>query len=449
MAAVRVRVLGSEVFLRPVGTRLPFRYGRAVVTEAPVAHLRLRVEVGGVPVAGVSGAILPPLWFDKSPGRTHEDDIRDLLRSLREAAAAYREAGASDPWALHRAAALSVRERLSDQNDLTAGFGAALLDLAVADAVCRATGRTFHEALREDLFGFGPLPLPPRPRRRIFVRHTVGLSDPIDGTEEAPRVGDGLPETLEEVVGATGVRFFKVKISGDLKETLARLRRVAAALDRWAGSYRVTLDGNEQFHTTEEVGRLVDALSADPILGRFWRRTLWIEQPLERGAALARPLGEVARRKSFIIDESDGTDEAAEKARALGYAGVSVKSAKGLYRALLNFRRRHESRGILSSEDLMNLPIVPLHQDLALAAALGIAHSERNGHYYVRGGEFLSPRERRAALEEYPSLYTEGPGGVPHLRIERGALDLSEVNGFAFGVRSEPDWASLEPAPRE
>jgi hypothetical protein len=446
VAAPPVRVLETAIFLRPVRTRLPFRYGRAVMTEAPVAHLRVRAEVGGVPAAGASGAILPPLWFDKSPGRTHEDDIRDLLRSLREAAAAYREAGAADPWALHRAAAPAVRKRLSDQNDLTAGFGAALLDLAVADAVCRATGRTFHEALRDDLLGFGPLPLPPRPRRRIFVRHTVGLGDPIDATEGAPRVGDGLPETLEEVVRAYGVRYFKVKISGDPGETLARLRRVATALDRWAGSYRVTLDGNEQFHAPEEVGRLLDALERDPALRRFRRRTLWVEQPLERGAALARPLGDLARRTPILIDESDGDDGAAERAAALGYAGVSVKSAKGLYRALLNFRRRRASGGILSSEDLMNLPIVPLHEDLALAAALGIAHSERNGHHYVRGGEFLSPRERRAALEEYPSLYAEGPGGVPRLRVERGMLDLSEVNGFAFGVRSEPDWASLERA---
>lgn len=449
MAAPRVRVLETSVFWRRVRTRLPFRYGRAVLTQAPVAYLRLRVHVEGRPAAGTSGALLPPLWFDKSPGRTHEDDIRSLLRSLREAATAYREAGAAAPWALHQAAAPEARRRLSDQNDLTAGFGVALLDLAVADAVCRAAGRTFHEALREDLFGFGPLPLPPRPRRRIFVRHTVGLGDPIDGTEGAPRVGDGLPETLEEAVRAYGVRFFKVKISGDLEVTLERLRRVAAVLGRTGGAYRVTLDGNEQFRTPEEVGRLADALEGDRALRGFWRRTLWIEQPLERGAALARPLGEAARRKPILIDESDGTDGAAERARALGYAGVSVKSAKGLYRALLNFRRMRASGGILSSEDLMNLPVVPLHQDLALAAALGIAHSERNGHHYVRAFEHLSPRECRAARLEFPSLYTEDPGGSPRLRIDRGAIDLSEVNGFAFGVRSEPDWASLEPAPGE
>jgi hypothetical protein len=445
MAAPRVRVLGWELFLRPVRTRLPFRYGSAVVTGAPVAHLRLRVEVDGGAVGGVSGAILPPLWFDKSPGRTHERDIQDLLRSARTAAEVYREAGAAEPWTLHRTAAPRVREELSDLNDLTAGFGAALVDLAVADAVCRATGRTFHRALREDLLGFGPLPLPERPRRRIFVRHTVGLADPLDGTEGAPRAHDGLPETLEEVVRAYGVRYFKVKISADREATLDRLRRVAAVLDRTAGAYRVTLDGNEQFHAPEEVGRLMDALEADPALRRFWRRTLWVEQPLERGAALEWPLGDLARRKRFLIDESDGTDDAAERARALGYAGVSVKSAKGLYRALLNFRRMRTAGGILSSEDLMNLPVVPLHQDLALAAALGIAHSERNGHHYVRTWEVLSAREGRAAREEYPALYTDGPAGGPRLRIERGALDLSDVNAYGFGVRSEPDAAALDP----
>src|SRR5947207_14288049 len=69
---VRVRVREVDVFLRRVRTRMPFRYGKAEVTGQPYAHLRVRLEPE---VTGVSAAALPPLWFDKRPGLTHEDTI--------------------------------------------------------------------------------------------------------------------------------------------------------------------------------------------------------------------------------------------------------------------------------------------------------------------------------------------------------------------------------------
>ena len=50
----------------------------------------------------------------------------------------------------------------------------------------------------------------------------------------------------------------------------------------------------------------------------------------------------------------------------------------------------------------MNTPVVPLHQDLCVAAALGIAHSERNGHHYIRAFEYFSPKERETAIREFP-----------------------------------------------
>jgi len=447
--APQVRFREAEIYLRHVRTRITFRYGTAVVTGQPYAHVRAVVEVEGRKNTGLSAAALPPAWFDKAPDRTHDDDIRDLLRSLRTAIEIYAAVKPSDPFALHCAAEPQARRRLGDQDDLTAGFGVALMDEAVADAVCRATGRTFHSALREDLLGFGALPLPTRPLDRIFVRHTVGMGDPIVKEDVTSPVGDGLPETLEEVIRAYGVRTFKVKVSGDAGASIERLRRIAGVLDREAGDYRATLDGNEQFHQMGEVLDFTRRVAEEPRLENLWRRTLWIEQPVERGAALAATaaarLAEVARLKPVIVDESDGTDETVDRALALGYAGISAKNCKGVYRTLHSFRRVKEVGAILSSEDLMNIPVVPLHQDLAVAAALGIDHSERNGHHYIRAFRYFSDREREAALREYPSLYGDGPEGIPVLRIEDGALDLREINAFAFGVRSEPDWDVLTP----
>ena len=103
------------------------------------------------------------------------------------------------------------------------------------------------------------------------------------------------------------------------------------------------------------------------------------------------------------------------------------------------------SRAILTSEDLTNAPVVPLHQDCCVASALGITHTERNGHHYIVGFKFLSEKERADAILEFPSLYRVRDNLPPVLRIEGGLISMKEINANGFGTLSEPDWDSLEP----
>lgn len=443
--SLRIRVREVDVFLRRVRTRMPFRYGKAEVTGQPYAHLRVRCEPE---VTGVSAAALPPLWFDKRPGLTHEDTIRDLLRSISIASDVYRAAPDAAPYNLHRTCEPEARRRAAAEgmNELTAGFGVALLDAAILDAACRTSGRTFHQGLKEDLFGLGSFfgaIVPKTPLPKIQVRHTVGLSDPIDEGEARTAVGDGLPETLTQVVRDYRARWYKIKLSGDGDATLDRLRRIAEVLDADAGDYEVTLDGNEQFHDMEHVVELTRKIAARPWLRNLWERTAWIEQPVERGSSLRGEVSAALKKipKTVIIDESDDNDQAVDRALELGYGGISAKNCKGVFRTLHSFRRVGERNAVLSSEDLMNIPVVPLHQDLCVAAALGIPHSERNGHHYIRAFEYFSPRERETAIREFPELYRDGR---PTVRVEDGAIDVGGINAAGFGVRSEPDWEFLE-----
>jgi len=442
---VTLRVRGVEVFLRQVRTRMPFRYGKAEVTGQPYAHLRVRTDPAAT---GVSAAALPPLWFDKRPGLTHEDTVRDLIRSVAIAAEVYQGMSASTPFELHRACEIEARRRAVGErmNDLTAGFGVALLDAAIIDAACRGARRTFHQGLKEDLFGVGAdfaTLVPDRPLPRIAVRHTVGLSDPIYGSEVLTPVRDGLPETLAEVVQVYRPHWYKIKLSGDADATLDRLRKIALVLDRDAGEYEVTLDGNEQFQAMAEVADLVRKIEGRPWLRNLWERTAWIEQPVTREESLVAGVTAAIKKiwKPVIIDESDGTDEAVDRALALGYQGISAKNCKGVYRTLHSYRRTVKTGAILSSEDLMNIPVVPLHQDLCVAAALHLTHSERNGHHYIRAFEYFSPKEKEAAIREFPELYTSKR---PTVQIYNGAIDVSGINEFGFGVCSEPDWEFLE-----
>jgi hypothetical protein len=434
-----------DVFLRRVRTRMPFRYGKAEVTGQPYAHLRVRTDPDAT---GVSAAALPPLWFDKRPGLTHEDAIRDLIRSIAIAAEVYKGMTASTPFELHQACETEARRRAAGErmNDLTAGFGVALLDAAIVDAACRRGNRTFHQGLKDDLFGvgsdFGAL-VPDRPLPRIAVRHTVGLSDPIYGSEVLTPIRDGLPETLAEVVHVYRPHWYKIKLSGDADATLDRLRKIALVLDRDAGEYEVTLDGNEQFPAMAEVAELARKIEGRPWLRNLWERTAWIEQPVVREESLAADVTAALKKiwKPVIIDESDGTDEAVDQALALGYRGISAKNCKGVYRTLHSYRRTVNTGTILSSEDLMNIPVVPLHQDLCVAAALHLTHSERNGHHYIRAFEYFSPKEKETAIREFPELYTSKR---PTVHIHSGAIDVTGINDFGFGVCSEPDWDYLE-----
>ncbi len=457
----KLRILEASVFSRPIKTRMPFRFGRSTLTQMPILHLRLKVETsGGAIVHGVSASGIPPLWFDKAAGKTHEDNINDLSLSLHLALDQYLELDEAPVWYLHSTAEPIARKLAAAKglNELTAGFGVALVDAALIDAACRHTGLTFHTALKSNLFGMGAglaQSVPDAPLNSIALRHTVGLLDPITSADVSVPLNDGLPETLEDVIRQYQAGYFKIKISGDVTESRNRLRSIAKVLDAQAGDYRATLDGNEQFPTMDAFADFLADAAKDPGLQAFWQRTLWIEQPVGRAHSLldsvATPLEKVNAFKPVIIDESDGSDESVDQAFALGYQGISAKNCKGVFRTLHSFQRIQERVAsgkpapILSSEDLTHTPIVPLHQDLCVAAALGIPHSERNGHHYIIGFDFLSERERNDALREFPSLYRTRSVGNPVLRIEKGFLNLSELNKNGFGTASEPDWDFMEP----
>ena len=173
------------------------------------------------------------------------------------------------------------------------------------------------------------------------MRHTVGLVDPIVAADQAPadRVNDGLPETLEEVVRHYRGRYYKLKVAGNIEADLARLTQIAAVLDRDAGDYRATLDGNEQYDSVDGIAELWRRMRETPALERLVAATLFIEQPIKRASALQKPVDALAKLKPLIIDESDGELATFPAALKLGYSGVSSKNCKGLYKSILNAAR--------------------------------------------------------------------------------------------------------------
>ena len=459
-SAHRARLLGHSLYRRRVETRFPFRFGKVSMTAMPLVYLETTWEsADGVLFTGWSASGIPPLWFDKRDGKTAEDNEHDLLVSLAAAGQAYRDAGVGTAWALHKTVTEPVRGALTarGQAPLAAGFGPALFEAAHVDGICRHLGATFHQALHE-AFGVPPeikAALPAAPTPFMHYRHTVGLADALAASEVAAPLRDGLPESLEDVIAVYRPSFFKIKIGANAVENLERLGRIAALLEV-VPDYRITLDGNEQFADLAVFADFLDRARRETRLARFFEATLWIEQPVRRDRALdpaaAAALARVSAFRPVILDESDGEADALARGLALGYGGVSSKTCKGLFRsvshvaALAAAARPGRPAPILSSEDLTTVPVHPLQQDLCLAAALGLAHSERNGHHYIRPAAFLSEGEQREAFAAHPALYEHDAATGLRVRLADGGFDLADVNGArGFGTPRRPDLSALEP----
>ncbi len=431
---IPLRVRRVEFARTPCRTRLPFRFGTVTVREADLLTCRLRAAADGAETHGWSADLLVPRWFRKDIAREPVEDAAALEACAREAARGFVAAGVgSTAYLVRRVFAERVETQPTDAPDLLErGFGVALVERALLDAACRAAGMPFAEALRRDLFGAGAFDA--SPRAEIEVRHTVGMLDPLRASEISPaqRVNDGLPQALEADVAAYGLRRFKVKIGAGFAADSARLLALARLFADLDLDPRVTLDGNEQFENLDALADLLEAVRAEPDGARLLARLDFIEQPLPRArtfeAAANRGVARVTVFAPLVLDEADARPDALARAAAFGWRGVSVKNCKGVLRALEAARFCAARGGGLfqTSEDLTNLPVLPLQQDLCTATALGLAHAERNGHHYFRGLDHLPATLQREALTAHPDLYRPLGAGAA-LRIEDGRLRLGSV----------------------
>ncbi|MEP7100870.1 MAG: enolase C-terminal domain-like protein [Burkholderiales bacterium] len=457
MTGVNLVVRAVDLRVRHVGLRLPFRFGASTLTACPQLFVRVDVDIAGHGSAqGFAAELMVPKWFDKRAGLTPDDNIAQLGSAARQAAAAYlndKPASSFGLFARH-CTALMAQGAAAGFTELTTGFGQAIVDKAIVDALCRALGISFFEAAQRNAFGFEETPLVPdlpgwnwptwlaslRPVRRIEARHTIGLVDELDSVRYGE---DGLPISLRAVIERYGHRSFKIKIGVDPASDLERLRDVLGLLDATVGDYRYTIDGNEQYASLDALSELLVGLAT-------MKPPLYIEQPVPRELSLATalPANPIA---PLLMDEADGTLDAFARGRALGWTGVSSKACKGLYKSLIN-RARCECwnleagdtvRHVMSAEDLTCQAGLAVQQDLALVALLGITDSERNGHHYGAGFGDAPAAEQHAFAEAHPDLY-ELHDGAARLRIERGVIAIDSLFAPGYAHAASPDWQATQ-----
>ena len=465
---MQMRIRRFDIHRINLRTRMPFRYGIATMTEVPEVFVRLWVEIDGKECAGVASDCLPPKWFTKIPGKPLAAEIDEMLRVIQNALSMSLDLQGSSAFEVWRKLyeAQGVWAQREQIPLLLAHFGTSLVERALLEAACQASGTTFAKMLQGNLLGInletihpllkGSSPpdfLPSEPLATIVARHTVGLTDPLTDRDIAPeeRLQDGLPQSLTASIQTYGLRHFKIKIEGDLTRDFERLLRLAAILQAQAHpQFAFSLDGNEQFKSLAQFQGYWETISAQPKLTEFFRHLLFVEQPVHRDFALQPEAGEVLgkwpQRPPIIIDESDATLEDLPTALRLGYAGTSHKNCKGIFkgvanRCLIEHLRRTQPQGrhLMSGEDLCNIGPVALLQDLAVMAALDIRSVERNGHHYHAGLSQFPGTVQQQVLAGHPDLYAVSAGGWPALKITEGEINLQSINQAPFGVGFELD----------
>ena len=450
---LRFMVHDIALFERAVTFARPFRFGAVVVEAATQAFVRVEIEVEGKGRAvGASAELLAPKWFDKRAHLSSEQTVDELRRSLAIARDLYLSAPGFDSafglHAQHIAAQVAACAK-QDIPPLAAVFGPAEIDKAILDALLRCAGINVFDGMAENIAGIDARLSPDlsnddlarflasRQRvERVAVRHTVGLTDTIEGR-------GGVADASENA----GARYFKLKLGGDPVTDAERLIRIGKELTTLPYDYSLTVDANEQYADLAALGDLVNRLDHDIALRPIASRLLYIEQPMPRDVTRQSPLGALGR--DVIIDEADDSYDAFPAARALGYRGISSKSCKGLYKSIVNATRaaKWSAQGMhyfVTGEDLTCQAGLAVQQDLALGALIGVTHAERNGHHYVDGFADTPAAEADSFLAAHPDLYERRNGKI-RLAIHDGDLLTGSLTAPGFATSVHPVWSSLSP----
>src|ERR1051326_2965797 len=199
-----------DFYVQRTRTRFPFRYGIASMSDVPHLFVRTTVTVAGETAIGLSAEGLPPKWFTKNPNTTFEQDLPEMLEAIHQAAK-LAEQIAPEPVCYYE----FWRELYDGQSEwaktrhvppLLANLGVSLVERAVLDGLCRGAGQPLHRMIAANRLGIrlgdiypelgNSQPhdfLPGTPLGAFFVRHTIGLGDPLSPGDITPseRVDDG------------------------------------------------------------------------------------------------------------------------------------------------------------------------------------------------------------------------------------------------------------------
>jgi L-alanine-DL-glutamate epimerase-like enolase superfamily enzyme len=411
----------------PDGT---FAFGAATMNDLTLAHVRARVQDRAGNEADGWGAIfLSHQWA--FPGPSPDAATKDAL--MRDLLGAYgnRLAGSDtfghpiDHFLALQPELPGIAFRVATEHGISQPvpdlFGLVALspiDAAIHDAYGKLHGVSTYDTLGPDWFAtdlasvlgpsFGGRSLAefvrPAPAAFVPVAHTDGALDPLTpGDVTATTIA-----SLTEWIARGGVYAFKVKLKGkDLDWDVARLADVHEAATQALGAHqklRIFGDLNEQGPSVAYIVELLDQLAANA--PDVFAALDALEQPASRHLTDDAAFGDIAHRVPIVLDEGLTSLETIDRAVALGWNGIALKTCKTQSLMLLALAKATGMGLHISVQDLTN-PGIALLQSAGLAARLPVTLPfESNARQYY-------PNTSAPEAAVHPEMYHLRDGRVP------------------------------------
>jgi L-alanine-DL-glutamate epimerase-like enolase superfamily enzyme len=413
--------------------RAPYKFGGREVDKVTMLNVRCRVSTRSGKSAEGSAAMsmgsvwaFPALPYDTTLAamKTLADRFARITRDYKDYSHPLDVNHELEPEYLKTAADVSRELNLATPvPKLCTIVTYSPIDAALHDAFGRLHGRnSFHacgrDFVRYDLSHYvnGEFRgeyldryVSPRAVPRVRMYHSVGASDPLDASELKTRIGDGLPETLEEWIPYSGVTALKIKLNGaDLASDVDRVAAidrvtVRAQTKRGFNDWIYSLDFNERCPNVQyllDFEHQIRSKAPDA-----FTRVQYIEQPTARDLAANRQntMFEAAKLRPVVIDESLTGLDTLLMAREMGYTGVALKACKGQSGTLLMAAAAQKYKMFRCVQDL-TCPGAALVHSVGIAAHIpGTSALEANAREYV-------PSASVGWEKKYPGIFNVRDG---------------------------------------
>ncbi len=450
-----VRVVAARLFLIPVTTRVPLKFGAEVIRHVTCSRVWVRVQDrAGRQAEGWGETPLSVQWAWPSPV-AYEARLEAMLGLSRSLVRAWADSGEyGHPLELgwdfleQRLDSFACPAAGEAMPRLARLICASPFDVALHDAYGVLLGRPVYELygpqfLSRDLASFlepaadvafdfrGRYPAEfLRPREDLLhAWHLVGGLDPIEADDlRGDEPEDGYPVLLGDWIRRDGLTCLKIKLRGN--DAGWDLRRIIAVgeLGEGNGVEWLTADFNCTVREPDYVNAVLDRLRAER--PRLYQRLLYVEQPFAYELEAERlDVRSVSARKPLFLDESAHDWRVVRLGRELGWTGVALKTCKTQSGALLSLCWARAHGMALMVQDLTNPMLAQLPHLLLAAHAGTICGVETN------------------SMQFYPAVSEPEARVHPGCFRRRGGLvDLSTLRGPGFGYRAHEIQREL-PAP--
>jgi L-alanine-DL-glutamate epimerase-like enolase superfamily enzyme len=424
--------------------RAPYKFGGVLVDRATILNVTAVVRsragkmakgFGSMPLGNVWAFPSREMPYDTTLGamKTLAERIAKLTRDHNDHGHPIDLNTALEPEYLKAAAEVSRELKLlAPIPKLCMQVTASAFDAAIHDAFGKLHNRSSYQTYGADLMAhdlahylnadfkgeYIARYILPKPKARIALFHSVGGADAVLPSELKTRLNDGMPETLAEWIGYSGLTHIKIKLQGeDLQwdiERTVNIDRIASET-KPKTDWKYCVDFNERCPNVEYVLEYLRKVKERSPAG--FTRILYLEQPTARDLRANRQnlMHEAAKLRPVVIDESLTDLETLLLAREMGYTGVALKACKGQSQAMLMAAAARKYRMFLCVQDLTCPGAALIHSAGIAAHVPGVSGIEANSRQYMPAAN--KPWEAR-----FPGLFDVRNGQMNTAQLTRTGL---------------------------